>query len=1177
MRSIFSRLVPLILGVFPWLGRLPAQLAPEQALASMKAAPGLQVALFAAEPQVINPTCIDLDPQGRIWVCEGVNYRGKASPPFRRTGDRIVILEDADGDGRCDRSTVFYESPDFQAPIGICYLGDRLLVSQSPRIWSIRINPDGTAGERKDFLAGFGGVNHDHGVHSLVLGPDGLLYGAVGNGGAQVTGADGRRLASDGKPLLGGLVFRCRLDGGGLEALAHNFRNNYECALNSFGDIFQSDNDDDGNQWVRFVHIFPGGDYGYVSKTGRSWAEEKKSHWRMEDPGVVPILARTGAGSPTGLCVYEGNLLPEMYRGMPIHCDAGPRVVQCFRLKPLGAAYHVEEVPLDPAGRQTVENLSAIVRPHVLLASSDAWFRPSDVAAAPDGSLFVSDWYDPGVGGHGMGDTSRGRIYRLAPAGRSGYHAAPFDLQSDAGLLQALASPALSSRGLAARRIQELGRKALPALRRALDSGDPILAARAAWLLGALGEKEILARLAALPDPRFQVLALRCARLFFESSFLELASPLASSRDWHVRRELLLQLRGFPGEAALKWIARLAGEYDGFDRFYLEAIGIASQGREGQVFQALSASWGGEWNKKVKDLLWELHPPEAAEFLARRLASPSIPDAEREEIAAVLPQLPGEAGGRELLKLLLGEGPANLKGRLAALLASGLEERWRFLRKRDDSRGQLEAAAAALLKVPGLEAEGAQLAASGRLLGLKAEIAVLALREGTALEARQAAVDALASFNDPADAALLERLAGRSGDLAGRAIAALGRMSGSAPQEALRRLILESRSSDARAEAVRALGMSRSGGLLLLQMARNDEIPEALKSLAGTLVQSSAYEEVRLLGEKLFPRPRSREAEALPPVAELVKRQGSAGRGKRVFFDQNRGNCGRCHRVKKQGSDVGPDLSAIGVKLGKEGLYEAILSPSAAISFEYKPWILETRSAGLVTGYIVGETDEQVTLKDANGSKLPFRKQDILSRSPSDISLMPEGLVGSMNAGDLVDLVEFLGLLKPLEGGGRWLEIKEWMLAGPFANAEDRGLDEEYPPEKGVRLDGRYQGRDGAVGWRKVKADEEGYVDLTRELMGSDRSVTYFFAALQSPKDQEAEVHLGSDDGVKVWLNGNLAHANHVHRAASPDQDSFRVRLKAGRNELLVKVDNGDGPTGLYFTIEAEEAVKPEL
>ena len=203
-------------------------------------------------------------------------------------------------------------------------------------------------------------------------------------------------------------------------------------------------------------------------------------------------------------------------------------------------------------------------------------------------------------------------------------------------------------------------------------------------------------------------------------------------------------------------------------------------------------------------------------------------------------------------------------------------------------------------------------------------------------------------------------------------------------------------------------------------MAQEGTLPEAAQALATTVVHSSAYEEVRLLADKALPRPKEKGGKDVPPVAELLAGKGDAERGRQAFFSEEKGNCGRCHRAGKRGSDVGPDLSAIGVKFGREGLFESILSPSAAISHEYKVWIVRTRSTGLVTGYIAEETPAAVTVRDANGKVLKFEKDDILGRTASEVSLMPEGLVGAMTVQDLLDIVDFLAAQKPAApaGGG---------------------------------------------------------------------------------------------------------------------------------------------------------------
>ena len=195
-----------------------------------------------------------------------------------------------------------------------------------------------------------------------------------------------------------GTVWRCDMDGTNLELIAHNFRNNYECCVDSFGEIWLSDNDDDGNQQTRICFVMPGGNYGYHPR----------------GPGQTP-LARGAAGhrpqdaahrlrQPDRHHVLRGLAVPQEVPGALLHCDAGPREVRWFFRKPKGAGYELDK--------------------EVLLTSSDNWFRPSDVCVAPDGSIFVADWYDRGVGGHGMGDPHRRPHLPHHPEGPQGVQGA---------------------------------------------------------------------------------------------------------------------------------------------------------------------------------------------------------------------------------------------------------------------------------------------------------------------------------------------------------------------------------------------------------------------------------------------------------------------------------------------------------------------------------------------------------------------------------------------------------------------------------------------------------------------------------------------------------------------------------------------------------------------------------
>jgi putative heme-binding domain-containing protein len=281
--------------------------------------------------------------------------------------------------------------------------------------------------------------------------------------------------------------------------------------------------------------------------------------------------------------------------------------------------------------------------------------------------------------------------------------------------------------------------------------------------------------------------------------------------------------------------------------------------------------------------------------------------------------------------------------------------------------------------------------------------------------------------------------------------------------------------------------------------------------------------------------------------------------------------CLKCHTIRGAGGSVGPDLSVIGKKASRENLFESILYPSKAIADQYLTWTVETKKGLALSGLLVEETPDHIVLRDANGKDTKVDKKDIDTREKSAKSLMPDDLIRYMSEDELVDVVEYLFELKtPV------LRMDYWRIVGPFDDGGgDKGLDEVFPPEKGVDLKATYAGKGGKVGWRTVKPDAHGYFDLQAFFAGaSDHIVSYSYREIESPDDQEATVYLGTDDCGKLWVNGELVYTNRAHRAALPEQDAVKVKLRKGANRLLLKVTNGDGAHGFYLMILAEQELK---
>src|SRR5690606_28254238 len=149
------------------------------------------------------------------------------------------------------------------------------------------------------------------------------------------------------------MVVRSNPDGSEVECLGHNFRNNFELAVASYGIMWQSDNDDDGHRRTRINYVMDYGNYGFTDEmTGAPWYITRTNmadstplrHWRLNDPGVGPNLLQAGSGSPTGIVVYEGELRPEPFRNQMIHCAPGHNVVRAYPLTKDAAGYRAEIV-----------------------------------------------------------------------------------------------------------------------------------------------------------------------------------------------------------------------------------------------------------------------------------------------------------------------------------------------------------------------------------------------------------------------------------------------------------------------------------------------------------------------------------------------------------------------------------------------------------------------------------------------------------------------------------------------------------------------------------------------------------------------------------------------------------------------------------------------------------------
>jgi len=974
---------------------------PANAVAGLEIASGIEATLAASEPTLKSLTNLDIDHRGRVWVCEVMNYRGHQGR--RPAGDRILILEDENGDGVMDTAKVFYQGTEIDSAMGICVLGNRVIVSASPNVWVFTDEDGDDIPDRKDLLFTKTGVaQHDHSAHSFLFGPDGKLYWNFGNTGHAVHDAAGNLVVDmagnpvndQGRPYREGMVFRCNLDGSQFEVLGHNFRNNYEVTVDSFGTLWQSDNDDDGNRAVRINYVMEYGNFGYRDElTGAGWQSPRvnmetaipERHWHLNDPGVVPTMLLTGAGSPAGITFYEGDLLPEVFRNQIIHCDPGPNVVRSYPTTEVGAGY-----------RASLVNLMEGVQ--------DKWFRPADVGVAPDGSLFVSDWYDPGVGGHAMGDLDRGRLYRLAPPG-STYSVPTYDLSSPTGAVTALRNPSYSVRFLAWQAIQGFADQAVPALKIMAEDPSPQMRARAFWAWGKLPGAALAAIEAAAADAdhRVRCVAVRLARQTstpIEAVFTRLQQDPSAA----VRRELALALRlDTSPEMPQRW-AQLAHQHDDLDRWYLEALGIAAELRWDECFdaylnlrqmQSLPPAFDIVWRSRSAQVLpwivqWLPAAETTAQQVARLLRSLDYHPAQQRQaaLAQALARLVEQPTWTDNQQSFLTQALLQLPDAQVWLAQPRVEATLREALNKADRTQQVDM----LRKLPMAESESVLAAVAQQPDNAGIAAAELLLQRFPAGRWRLS----LSDSENPATLGLTASLA-----------AANPTLSLSFLQQMLRD---ESLSTDIRVLAAKGLTRSEAGARHLLDLAVAGQLYPEARLIVGSALRSSRSESIREQASSVFTAPKVRAAEPLPPLEQLVERRGDTARGEVVY--RTIGTCANCHQVRTEGKNVGPDLSEIGDKLAREALYVSILDPSAGISHSYESYAALTDTGQVVVGLLVSQTDSEVILKDAEGIQRTLPRAELEEFKVLETSLMPDNLVEVLSVDDLVNLVEYLTTLR---------------------------------------------------------------------------------------------------------------------------------------------------------------------